>query len=422
MAVTTIPWGDGTNDNIYLSRNASEGNQTVTVSSDANAGAARSKVVTFSANGASPVTLTVIQAAGGSVTPVFYDWLLFDGNAYIDTDIQPEQNSSYQVNLGGELNLAAQRLFRVSSSDGTYIFAYLSSETSASQRVIGIYYNSASAVASRNLLWGYPSYGFFLTPKGQGTGDSYSAFTKGSGSPNGNLVIGSNESHNGNPYSGAMGVFKIYDSSAEDAETFSQLSGFTPYKTLKPCTYNGQDGLWNDEEGKFYGNSAGSGTLTACSRSQVTPSSYDSNDKAYYSLGNASNAYAGYSSTSYCTMALVRGSQAESYVYFKFNTSAIPSDATILRVVCSIGLAKSSTNSNVIAKATAQLCSGTTTKGTATSITSNNRTMYRMDCGTWTRQELDDVRIKLYGKRGSSNANNNHIIYLYGATLQVFWK
>lgn len=63
MAVTTIPWGDGTNDNIYLSRNASEGNQTVEVSSDANTGAARSKTVTFSAEGASPVTLTVNQAA-----------------------------------------------------------------------------------------------------------------------------------------------------------------------------------------------------------------------------------------------------------------------------------------------------------------------------------------------------------------------
>lgn len=49
MAVTTeIPWGDGSGDKIYLTRNASEGDQVVQVSSDANSGAAaRTKVVTF---------------------------------------------------------------------------------------------------------------------------------------------------------------------------------------------------------------------------------------------------------------------------------------------------------------------------------------------------------------------------------------
>lgn len=65
MAVTTeIPWGDGTSDKIYLTRNASEGNQIVSVTSDANGGSVdRTKVVTFSASGTSPVSLTVTQAA-----------------------------------------------------------------------------------------------------------------------------------------------------------------------------------------------------------------------------------------------------------------------------------------------------------------------------------------------------------------------
>lgn len=67
MAVTTeIPWGDGSGDKIYLTRNASEGDQVVSVSSDANTGAARSKVVTF-ATGVGNVQrqLTINQAAGG---------------------------------------------------------------------------------------------------------------------------------------------------------------------------------------------------------------------------------------------------------------------------------------------------------------------------------------------------------------------
>jgi hypothetical protein len=47
---TQIGWNDGTGDNIYLSYSASEGNQTVTITSDANTGyVERTKNITFSA-------------------------------------------------------------------------------------------------------------------------------------------------------------------------------------------------------------------------------------------------------------------------------------------------------------------------------------------------------------------------------------
>lgn len=65
MAITTIPWGDGSGDNIYLSAPSQTGDQSVSVTSDPNTGAARSKVVTFSAVGVTPVSLTINQAAGG---------------------------------------------------------------------------------------------------------------------------------------------------------------------------------------------------------------------------------------------------------------------------------------------------------------------------------------------------------------------
>ena len=61
-----VSWGDGSGDVIYLVFNASEGNQTVSVSSDANTGAARSKVVTF-ATGSITRSLTINQEAGGPV-------------------------------------------------------------------------------------------------------------------------------------------------------------------------------------------------------------------------------------------------------------------------------------------------------------------------------------------------------------------
>lgn len=47
MAITTIPWEDGSGDNIYLSYPAASGVQTVQITSDANAGAARRKTVVF---------------------------------------------------------------------------------------------------------------------------------------------------------------------------------------------------------------------------------------------------------------------------------------------------------------------------------------------------------------------------------------
>lgn len=65
MATTTIPWGDGSEDNIYLTYPSASGDQTVSVSSDANTGVARSKVVTFTSGVGSIIrTLTVSQDAG----------------------------------------------------------------------------------------------------------------------------------------------------------------------------------------------------------------------------------------------------------------------------------------------------------------------------------------------------------------------
>ena len=86
MAITTIPWGDGSGDNIYLTYPSASGDQTVEVSSDANTGAARSKVITFaSAVGSITQLLTVSQDAGEVPGSLISDYvqdglkLLLDG-------------------------------------------------------------------------------------------------------------------------------------------------------------------------------------------------------------------------------------------------------------------------------------------------------------------------------------------------------
>ena len=63
---TQVSWGDGTGEKIYLSYTASEGNQTVSVTSDAHTGyVSRSKDITFTVSaGGTTITrvLTVIQS------------------------------------------------------------------------------------------------------------------------------------------------------------------------------------------------------------------------------------------------------------------------------------------------------------------------------------------------------------------------
>ena len=80
MPTTTIPWGDGSGDNLYLTYPSASGDQSVSVTSDANTGAARSKVVTFSASGVPSVTLTISQDAGSTPLPAMDGkiWVYYD--------------------------------------------------------------------------------------------------------------------------------------------------------------------------------------------------------------------------------------------------------------------------------------------------------------------------------------------------------
>ena len=102
MAVTEeISWGDGTNDKIYIIADALTGNQTLSVSSDANTGAARTKTITFSASGVSPVTLTINQDAGASPSYVSDGLVLWlDGKEKGGTTTWVDKVSGYTFTYG----------------------------------------------------------------------------------------------------------------------------------------------------------------------------------------------------------------------------------------------------------------------------------------------------------------------------------
>ena len=154
------------------------------------------------------------------------------------------------------------------------------------------------------------------------------------------------------------------------------------------------------------------GSLTA------HPGEYLKGDYSFNSISNATNPVGkGDNNTTYAKITLKNGTSAETWVYWPFDLSAIPSNATIDSVSCS-AKASVSTNTSDIESKTIQLYSGATGKGSATYLTTSN-TAHNLDCGTWTRAELQDCRLRMYARRGMSNTSKTRYLYFYGADLTV---
>lgn len=148
------------------------------------------------------------------------------------------------------------------------------------------------------------------------------------------------------------------------------------------------------------------------------PVSYES-DHAYYSASSIENGYTDSDSTTYAQINLTRGSNAVTYIYYKFNTSDIPDGATINSVSCKIKVSISNTQSNRVSTRQARLYSNTTAKGSDYTIT-GTASETTMSVGSWTAAELkNNLRLRLYAVRGTNSTNSNYYINFYGATLSV---
>ena len=127
--------------------------------------------------------------------------------------------------------------------------------------------------------------------------------------------------------------------------------------------------------------------------------SFDSTNSTYASvvsgypiengIGDGSGTYAGF--------VLTNGSSAVTNIYYNFNCSGIPSGATITSVACRARASRSSTSSSYIASAYLQLCTGTTTKGSQTSVATTTATYFDLTPGTWTLAELQNAKIRFRG-------------------------
>lgn len=148
------------------------------------------------------------------------------------------------------------------------------------------------------------------------------------------------------------------------------------------------------------------------------PQAYDAGASSVQGVRNATNPVGkGSTNTSYATIDLVTGSRATTTIYWPFDLSAIPSGAEINSVSCT---AKASvSNTSYVSSASVQLYSGSTAKGSSTSILSASASANTLSVGTWTRSELQNCRLCLNAQRGTSSTSTTRSILFYGADLNV---
>ncbi len=151
------------------------------------------------------------------------------------------------------------------------------------------------------------------------------------------------------------------------------------------------------------------------------PAIFDQSNSIYDSINTsypASNALTNSNSTTYAQFNIVTGSGAETFIYYNFDTSNIPTNATINSVTCSAKVYINTTNSSRITARQIQLFSGNTAKGSASTFSTSTNTI-TMTPGSWTALELRNARIRAYVKRGTSNTGSTYNVRIYGATLSV---
>lgn len=156
------------------------------------------------------------------------------------------------------------------------------------------------------------------------------------------------------------------------------------------------------------------------------PSSFDSTNSVYnhntgndgvYSTNYINNGLTSHTSSTRCALYAVRTNGTISKMYYNFDCSDIPANAIINSISCQIKAG--SQGSTYYSAYQAYLCSGTTTKTSAVSITGSNSSpsTQTISGGTWTRSDLDNIKILFQVTANSSTDDSTWSFF--GATLTV---
>ena len=150
------------------------------------------------------------------------------------------------------------------------------------------------------------------------------------------------------------------------------------------------------------------------------PVSFDSAKSSYDSIytGTTNDGLAPYNSSSRLCVYVTQTEYAEGKLVYNFDCSSIPRNAIITSVSCQVGASCYSSGQYFDTK-TLQLYCGDVAKGTAVNNTGNGSTSttHNINGGSWTRAELDDIKIVEYVVRGDNTTQAS--FSFFGATLTV---
>ena len=123
---------------------------------------------------------------------------------------------------------------------------------------------------------------------------------------------------------------------------------------------------------------------------------------------------------SYAEWNIVHGRFTQSRVYYRFDVSSIPMDATINSVNCTVRASRQNARVTEFSTLTLKIVIGTTEESEHASV-ANDETVnvYDLPSKTCTRDELINVGIVMHSSRGISSPNKDFWVRLYGATLSV---
>lgn len=139
----------------------------------------------------------------------------------------------------------------------------------------------------------------------------------------------------------------------------------------------------------------------------------------YYSTHVLDNAFTDASSSTRWAPYTNTGSRAETIIYLNFDCSEIPIGATIDSISCQVKCGTQGTS--YYSTRTVQMATGTTVKGSATTMSGSNGspTTHTLTVGTWTATELQNAKLKFVVQRGTQNTTTDATFSIYGATLSV---
>lgn len=123
---------------------------------------------------------------------------------------------------------------------------------------------------------------------------------------------------------------------------------------------------------------------------------------------------------SYAEWNIVRGRFVQSRVYYSFDASSIPMDATINSVNCTVRASRQKAKVTEFSTLTLKIVVGTTEESSYATVENNESVnVYDLPSKTYTRDELTNVGIVMHSARGISSPNKDFWVRLYGATLSV---